>query len=97
MINEHKIACFGGSDRSDGFVVDLRDNSIYSILGAENDLSFTCNNQEQRIGSQKFVTIFDARSDISTFIHILQLFAGSHGSYFETRSIRNFGLRNRQF
>ena len=43
VLNEHSIVCFGGEFKeNDGFVVDLRDNSVKQILGAHNDFKFRC-------------------------------------------------------
>ena len=34
VLNEHQIACFGGSGCYFGFVLDVRDYSVKNILGA---------------------------------------------------------------
>ena len=90
VLSQCLIACFSGQAGtevlSDGFVLDLRDNSFMKILGAENDLKFHCFSEVQQTGSQHFITL---GQDSAMNLHLVSL--SQDGSYFETRSVINYG------
>ena len=66
----------------------MRDIRTRQILGAENDVKFSEHScQVQRVSIEKFVTLVqDGDKDIC----MIELFASSRGSYFETRRIKNY-------
>ena len=93
VLNEHAIAIYGGfrhayAFKNDGIVFDTEKKTCKKILGGESDLKFYSYCQAQQVGSEHFVTVGEADDNN---IHTVLLVAASNGSYYETRSIRNYG------
>ena len=74
---------------SQGYILDCRDSSVMKIFGSGNDLKFECASEVQPVSSGKLITIC---VNENKNILIVQLHASAHGSYFETRRIKNYDI-----
>ena len=94
LLNDLTIAVYSGSnDRyilNNGIVFHVEKNTCTKILGGNEELKFYSFAQAQQVEGEHFVTLGHVDDG---HIHMMQLTATSNGSYYETRSIRDYGCR----
>ena len=91
VLSDSTIAIFGGfcdGEQNDGYVLDIRTNSLTPILGKESDFKFVCYTTVQQIRSGQYVTVGRGADKM---IHMLLLNVSPDGKQFETKSIHNYG------
>ena len=92
VMNESSFAVFGGrtgfSNTNNGYLFNVNTREVKPNLGSANDLAFECHSEVHRITKQKFVVLGQG-SDFN--LHKVELYTNKSCSYFEARSIANYG------